>query len=348
MIKPRSLTIQIGKKETGEFRAKVIKWKGVSMVRNHSFLATIREIIKFSAKIDVCKIGLVGDQHSGKSTLAQTIAHCVHKLADIPYTVRIFDKHKLLNFEQTLKELKPANYILVFDDVSFLGVQASKKQIDMIRQAVTEIRHLEGGQDVKIIIIMNYHYTFGLDKYLRQADYFYFLTVGSSEKDNMEKIVGGSNRIIEFFQKIRKRAIVKDYFMVPIGGKEVLRYQYREPFIPVLFFDNDSIRLIVTPTRQWLDPICSTCTGGQTSEISIEQFKTESHQKFTEKTFKVAVKMKLKEQGVNVYSPRVVQAQRYLDRAMEKKQINIEELAASYGFKPTVTKLRKKLDGVLA
>ena len=36
------------------------KWKGVSYIRSHSFLATVRDIISFSAEIHVCRIGLIG------------------------------------------------------------------------------------------------------------------------------------------------------------------------------------------------------------------------------------------------------------------------------------------------
>ena len=68
------------------------KWKGIPMVRNHSFLATIREIINFSAEIDVCRIGLIGSMHSGKSTLSQSIAHAIHKHADLQYKIKILYK----------------------------------------------------------------------------------------------------------------------------------------------------------------------------------------------------------------------------------------------------------------
>jgi len=51
---------------------------------------------------------------------------------------------------------------------------------------------------------------------------------------------------------------------------------------------------------------------------------------------------------MNVYKANVVQGQKYLDRALEKKLISLEELATNYGFKITKTSLQKKLDGVLA
>ena len=50
----------------------------------------------------------------------------------------------------------------------------------MVKSAVTTIRHLDGGRDVKVIVMMNYHYSMGLDKYLRSADFKYITTVDSS------------------------------------------------------------------------------------------------------------------------------------------------------------------------
>ncbi len=323
------------------------------MIRHQSFIATVKEIIEFSAEIDVVKVGIIGDMHSGKSTEAAAIAHVIHKYAKVEFAVRIFHEHDLLNFEETLKNLEPANYVLIFDDVSFLEATANKKQISLVKKAVTTIRHMEGGQDAKIIIIYNYHYLLGLDKYLRQADFKYLTTVGSSELDNVEKMVGGKRmRIVEDFIKRRRGAIVHKNWTHGVGPKESLKYGWRNPWIPVLFWNNDSLREIISPTRQWIDPICSICSSAdvnQESEISLEQFKQETEKKFSLSNFKMVVKQKLKEQGIaNTFSPTYIQAQRYLNRALEKKIINLEQLAIAYDLKPTNTKMRKKLDGVLA
>ena len=353
MLQTREITLEPEKQDSDRHLPKVIKWNKVNMVRHHSFLSTVRQIIDFSKTLDVVKIGIIGDQHSGKSTLAECIAHCVHKLSkEIPYTVRIFNKHDLLNFEATLKTLQSANYILVFDDVSFLGANAGKQQLEIIKQAVTEIRHLEGGQDVKIITIMNYHYTLGLDKYLRTADFFYYTTVGSSEKDNIEKMVGSKYiPLIEEFKKIRRHGVAKGYFSVRIGPKEPFAYKFRNPFQPELFYNNDTLRLIVSPTRQWVDPVCTTCTEAlgqvKTSEISIPDFCRQGEVNFGERNWIAAIKLDLYTSGLTVYGKHVVQALRYIARARAKKVILLEQLAAHYELEVTKTKLTKKLDGVL-
>jgi len=346
----QEITIE-SKPSSDRQKPRIIEWHKAQMIRAHSFLATVQEIVDFNSEIDVCRIGIVGDMHSGKSTLAEAIAHGVHKKAKIPYTVRVFDKLDLLNFRETLAALKPANYVLIFDDVSFLGADANKKTIELIKQAVTQIRHLEGGTDVKIITIQNYHYTLGLDKYLREADFRYFTTVGSSEKENMEKILGHQyNNLVKQFKMLRHQGVTTKIFALKISAKEVFTYKYRNPFIPVLFFNEQKPRLIVTPTRQFMDPICSICSTakGQASEISIKQFLTETNMKFQERTFKLVIKQALKEQGLVTYSKEYVRARRYLDRALEAKTISLEELAAHYEFEVTKTRLNQKVDGILA
>jgi len=348
MIRTQLKTLQV-EKSSDRHVPKVLKWKGVNMIRIHSLRATVREIIQVSKSLDVVHIGIIGNPGTGKSETAKTLCHLIHKMAEVPFAIRIFGKNDLLNFEETLKTLTPANYVLVFDDVSFLGAGASKKQIEFVKQAMTEIRHLEGGKDVKIITILNYHYTLGLDKYLRQADFRYFTSIGSSEMDNMEKIVGSKNmKKVRDFQVRFTKAIVKGFYTHRIGPKETFAYKYREPFIPLLFYNNSDLRAIVSPLRQWIEKVCSLCSQGSSSLISVKQFTEESIAKFGEDTFRTCVKHILMLNGMNTHSRKVVTASRYLDRALEKKVINLEELAVSLGLTITNVRLRKPLDGVLA
>lgn len=352
VILEREITLEGPKTEDQRFLPKIIKWKGVNMIRNHSFLASVKEIIDFSSEIDVVKIGIVGDPHSGKTTLGESIAHAIHKHSKIPYNIRIFKKADLLNFKETLKTLTPINHILIFGDVSFMGADSNKKQIEMVKQASTEIRHLEGGRDVKIISILDYHYLLGLDKYLRQADFKYITTVGSSELTNLENMVGSKYvPLIKNFQKYRLKAVMKKVWKIKISKKEVFHYNYRNPFIPVLFYNNDTLRMIVSPTRQWIDPICSKCAeaAGQleTSEVSVPEFANQGEVNFGKGNFEAAIKLDLYVNGLTTYGNHVVQALRWIEKARQKKLISLEQLATYYNLKITKTKLKKGFDGAL-
>jgi len=335
---------------------KLMEWKGIKMVRNHSFLASIKEIVTVCEGVtestegsDAIRIGIVGDTHTGKTTMAQAIAHSIHKMSKLDFTIKQFSKNELMEFAQTISNLKPTNHILIFDDVSFLAAIAGKHKIDMIQQSATEIRHLDGGRDVKIIAIFGYHYTKALPPYLRQSDFKFYTSVGSSELKNMEEMLGGKKMATVLnFQRQFLIARLKGYYKIPIGQKKLLAYKYRDPFIMSLFWNNLSLRPIISPTREWLDPICSVCAGSeQTSEISLEQFREEAEAKFTPQLFRTVVKQQLRLQGMNTYSPRYVQCARWIERALEKKIINIAELAGVMDIQITKTALFKKLDGVL-
>jgi len=351
----REVSAQTGKPKTNKFLPTVVKWKGVNMVRQESFIAAVKEVVRWAEEIDVTRIGIVGDMHSGKTTMAEAIAHTIHKESKLPWGIKVLYEQDLMNFEETLKTLTTdTNWILRFDDVSFLDAKHNKKAIGQVKEAVTKVRHLEGGKDVKVVLIYNYHYSKGLDKYLRMADFRFFTTVGSEEEDNFEGIVGTKMMsLIKFFAKNRQQGVTKKYFLSPArmaNGKKFF-YKWREPFIPVLFWNNTTLRMIISPTREWLEPICSICanaSGGVQSEVDISKFCEESETKFTKGTFVGVIKQFLREHGVNTYSAKTVQARRYLDRALELKQFNLEDLALHYGLKETHTKMRKKFDGELA
>lgn len=344
----------VDKQSSDRAKPVVTKWKGTSMVRNHSFLATVREIINFSAEIDVCRIGLIGSMHSGKSTLSQSIAHAIHKHAELPYKIKVLYKEDLLNFEQTLLGLEPVNYIMIFDDVSFMGATANKKQIEMVKSAVTTIRHLDGGRDVKVIVMMNYHYSMGLDKYLRSADFKYVTTVDSSENENMINMFGKkyTDKILDF-KKYRHMAITKKYWLMKIAKNgEPFKYDYRKPFIPVMFWNENSLRFVVSPTRQWQDPICSKCSEATTSgelesDVPIAQFCDESEAKWDKQTWLASIKLNMYVEGMTVYNPKIISCLKYINKCREKKMITLEAIAAHYDFVPKKTRLRKKLSGVV-
>jgi len=333
-------------------RPVVIKWHGVSMIRRHSFIAAIKEIVTFVNVKDFTTIGLIGDPDSGKSTLARSIAHIIHKYADVPFTIKLLTETELPDFETTLKSLTPANYILIFDDVSFLSAKATRKDIDTIKQAITKIRHLDPDHDIKVVSILNYHYSLGLDKYLRQSNFKFFTTVGSSENENVESMTGGKYaKLIKDFQTKLFLGIVKNKIPFKIGSKDIFAYRYRDPFIPVLFYNTASLRIIISPTREWIDKICSKCseaTGMLTnSEISIPKFMEESEAKFGKSTWKSAIKLGLFSEGMTTYNNRVVRAIKYLNKCRNNKLISLEQCATHYDLTITKTRLRNKPDGVM-
>src|SRR3990172_4850197 len=322
-------------------RPTLTTWKKEPMIRVHSILATVKEILQMLNSLDVIKIGIVGEPSTGKTTLALLLAHLFHKQSQIPFAFRIFSEEQFLNMEATLNTLEPANYILYFHDLSFL---TDKKKIEQVKGAITKIRHLKS--DVKIILIYDYHYTLGLDKYLRQANFRFFTSIGSSEFDNMVKTLGTkyTPTIFDFTKKYVEMTS-KQTCTFTIRNKPFFTYNYKNPFIVCLFWNNVRPRYTIFPKREWLDKVCSECAsalGHLVSTVPVEQFIAETKAKFGEGTFLAALKLHALSNGLNTYSPKVVQAQRYLGRAFEKKLISIEELLVACGLTLTKTYLRKK------
>ena len=350
----KEIALQGSSPKKNKFLPTVTKWKGINMIRQESFLAAVREIVNWSEEIDVTRIGIVGDMHSGKTSIAATISHILHKESKLSWAVKILYEKDLMDFENTLKTLTgDTNWILRFDDVSFLDAKNSKNAISKVKEAVTKIRHLEGGKDVKVVLIYNYHYQKSLDKYLRMADFKFFTTVGSEEEDNFEGSVGNKNMgLVKFFIKSRQQGVTKKYFMSParMANSKKFFYKWRDPFIPVLFWNNNTLRMIISPLREWIDPICTICAnsaGLVKTEVDMAKFCEESETKFTKGTFTGVIKQFLREQGIDCYSAKTVQARRYLDRALEMKVFSLEDLASYYGLQERKTRLTKKHDGVL-
>lgn len=331
-----------------DIRPAVIKWRTEDIIRQHSLRATVKEILASLQVLDVVKVGIIGDPSTGKSSLEDTLAHLIHKMSPIHFSVRSLGEDEFMNLEEYLASLPPDNYILKFRDLSFLKGRYASKKIEALKQANTKIRHLPGGKDVKIVLMYDYHYLLGLDKYLRQANFRYVTSVGSSEKENMLDLVGkryedAINNFAAMYVEMTTKEEHLARFMI---GKKPFFYKYKNPFVPALFWNNASLRTVVFPLRTWLDPICSTCSIGDNpdlrSQIPISEFKADRDKAFGERIYKAAVKLELFTNGMTTYSPPVVQALRDLREALTTKIINIEDVAVAYGLTITKTKLKKK------
>ncbi len=336
------------KQHTTKNPPRVIKWNNVEMVRNQSFLATVREIIDYSDEMDVVRIGIVGDMMSGKSTLAKAVGHGIHKYSKIPFSVRIFYKEDLKNFKQTLSKLTPANYVLIFDDVSFLKSTTSSQGISMIEDEVSTIRHMEGGQDVKIILIFNFHYPKALPPFLREFHFKYVTSIGTDNEKVISDNYGKDNvKLVTSFKMMRKNAITKKVWFEPMGPKKLpVKYIWRKPFIPVLFWNEARMRKIVTPTRQFIDEVCSSCNEAEGNieydEKSLPEIIKAGEKAIGDKSFMAALELLLYVHGHVVHSKKIVQGVRWIERERKTRNLPLTAFAKHYGLKITNTKMHAK------
>ena len=332
------------KKKKSEVPLTVV-WNNERMIRVHSIRAAVREMLAYNAALDLVRVNIIGTPSTGKSTLAAVIAHLAHKLADIPYTVKRFTRDDLLNFEEVLSKLQPTNHILIFDDISFLNATAGKRHLDKIQKTFTEIRHLPGGQDVKILAIMNFHYNMSVPKYLRQSDYFLYTSVGSSELENTLNIIGKkyTRKLIDFRKLVQQGVTTgKVTFMMGRKGQK-FEYAWRKPFAPILFWNQSSARTVVFPKREWIDNICPTCSHASTTdeviEMNINKFDEDLKGKFGVGILRQALKIKLFNMGVSTYNKNVKRCMRYIDMYFEKEVCNPEQVADFYKLRDQRTRL---------
>ena len=323
-------------------------WHGVKMIRAHSITATVKEILQVNMYKDVVRVGIVGDMGSGKSTLAMTLAHLVHEESNLPFAVKVFDRNALLNFKETISNLESANYVIIIDDASFLSAQASKQKMDGIKQDITEIRHYDNLVGKKIIFIINWHYEYGLDKMIRSTDFRYCTSVGISDTDNLAKIVSAKYlpKIMQF-QQMCVSAMTSGQYSFQLG-KNLFTYDYRKPHIPLLFYNKKSLRFVVSPTRQFVDPICNLCSNAENkmvqSDLDVNPFLEKLAVHFKTGTVKMALRAVLLSGGVNVYPTRAKQCMRAISNYFAHRIINLDELAKAWELKDEETKLKKKID----
>jgi len=330
-------------KSTG--KPSVITWNSVRMVRSHSIQAVSREIANMSMNQDLISINAIGKQSTGKTELLKTVSHLIHKFSKIPYTVSYFGREEILNLENTVKNLKPSNHILIFDDIAFLKAGATNKQIDQIQSVLSTIRHLEGGRDVRIILMKSFQYTKSIPPFLRQNDFTFLSSVDDNEMDNLTQLLGKKYyRKINLLKYLRAQGSIgeagKSQFVYEMGGGKKVIYNWMNPFLPFLYVSGVGCRLIVSPLREWIDPICNICSSVEADESSnpedIQRIIDDMMSKFsTRAVLRTAVKIKLIQIGVNAFSKNIVHAVKYLDRLQQDRLVSLDALATALDLTPS-------------
>jgi len=212
-----------------------VLWQNERMIRGHSLQSSVREIVRMTQALEVVKINIVGNPSCGKTVLSESIAHLIHKISmemyKTPFAVKFFTRDELIHFEETYKKLEGLNYVLIYDDISFLEASTDKRTIEVIKKSFTEIRHLKSG-DYKIVTIFISHYQMSVQKYLRQSDFAYYVSCGSSDFDNVQQVVGKRyGPLLTRFQKIFHQATTKGKFSFNLGPKKFFIYPFRKPFV---------------------------------------------------------------------------------------------------------------------
>ncbi|MFI5416421.1 MAG: hypothetical protein ACHQW9_00010 [Nitrososphaerales archaeon] len=317
-------------------------------MRQHSIRAAMKEILNIAKSTGAVQINLCGMPGQGKTTFSLTAAHLLHQLADVPFTVKRWGREQLLNIEEEIKKLPGMNYIFIFDDISWLQANAPKQKIDQIIKTMTEIRHLQTG-DFQVISFFNFHYSYAVPKPMRNAQFWFYFSIGSSEYDNVIKLVGqGNSRKVNNFRRVHGEAQGQhkkfDYYF----GKYTHTYDYRKPMAPCLFWNGNKLRDIVFPSREWIDPICDVCLIGNAiqkgDQEEFEDFAKDVRSKYGEDVIRTALRIRLLTSfGINTWNRNIVQVGRYIDDYMKHKPFGPEILAKGFNLEETKTTTHYKI-----
>ena len=333
-------------KSTKNKKVQIITWKDAKLLKRQSIKGPINEILSLISQLDVVKINIIGNPSTGKSTLALTLAHLLHKYAEIKFAVKILAREDMSKFKDVLKHLNPnVNWILVFDDISFLSANLSKKEIENIQKEFTEIRHLHDGKDIKVICIFNFHYTMAVTKYLRQSDFSFYTTVGKSDFDNVVKTFGKSaTKNLKIFTRVQGMAFSPlKKFVFKLGKDKKITYRTREPFAPILFFNSYQSNIFVFPKRDWIDKNCIVCDNAQqnmsVNKEDIEHLDEEIKKKFGPGLVKQSLKIMAFINGINTYSKRTQQCMRFIEKWSKDNKVDLEQLLEFYKIEEKNTQL---------
>ena len=338
----------------------VIKWRGEKLLRSHAISSAVREILTHAEQIDFTRINLIGKSGTGKSTLAMTLAHMIHQKAmkleknPIPFAVKVFTKDDLANFKNTIGKLDPnLNHILIFDDVSFMQSEFSRQQIMTVQSQMTTIRHMAGGKDKKIILIMNFHYSMAVQKFLRDSDFSFYTSIGNVDFDNVIKTwnKGRSDtmKMKEFKNKVgeaKKTGFFRGLIVRKDRSKNtVVKYKFQNPFVPVLFISEATTHMFIFPKREWIDPHCMICDDAlkgdeQKYEDVSEVLKALEKAKFGKNNVIRGIRCLALLQGKNVYPDSVRRVIIFLQRYNKDHNINLDSLCKHFGLEEKPIKYR--------
>ena len=348
-FKGRKKTIvdRVAKTNKKKEKPPIIVWKGARLYRHHSIKKPINEILSLISQLDVVKVNIIGNPSTGKSTLAMTLAHLLHKHAKIKFAVRILAREDLSKLKLILSDLNASvNWILVFDDISFLSANLSKKEIENIQKEFTEIRHLSDGKDIKVICIFNFHYTMAVTKYLRQSDFSFYTSIGKSDIDNVIKTFGKTaTRSLKAFTRMQGMAFSPmQKFIFMISAKKKITYLTRKPFAPILCFNSFESYLSVFPHRHWIDEKCLICDNAQSQTNSItredlEAFSEKIKKSYGPQMIKQALKVMALIQGINTYSKRTQQCIKTVENWARENKVDLGEILKFFNIEAKTTRL---------
>ena len=239
--------------------------KDYPLFQKHNITEICKDILTLNETAIYLPILLNGKSSSGKSTLAQTICHRISCMQDKKYIIKWFHGKDLLRFDEIANELKKGlQYILIFDDVSYILDQAAPKVRKKIAEVLTQIRHIVKG---KVISFFCIHFNTSILPIFRDS-YIRILTSASSEDSERWKKSFGREHMFKLlkFQKQFSSQMLNGYFFVNMENKSY-RYARDRPYRVALCADLRGIHTLLYPREG-----CNLCgKDGEEHKLKISE-----------------------------------------------------------------------------
>lgn len=217
----------------------------IAIVHTAAYLA--KQIINVNRKTIYTPINLIGLPGFGKTTGTHQLVFELKK-HEPSYIVLWFQKDDLKRIDKILKGLpKYQNYILVFDDVSYLLDEVSPDERSRILHELTIVRETLDPERkrARCILMLDFHYSYAVPKAFRQANFSIQFSITDEERHNYLKRVGYSKytqRKIARFVNLFERAFLGDSFTMRLKSGKELTYQTDHPYRPALVFVFSKVR----------------------------------------------------------------------------------------------------------
>lgn len=298
------------------------KFMGQWVGQDHTPTEFIKGIMTGNDATGFTSILEIGFPGSGKTTLAEMIAHRIHT-ARPEFTVLWAGANEMRDMENFLNSLPKTPHIVIFDDVSMALKSMDAKKSAKVFEILTQGRHITSS---KLIIISIVHYSNSIEKAIRAQNIFYLYTSTSLAEDtNIRAIIEKDKHANQNYNRFRKAFISMfktGSFELKIGKGKWQWYQRDRPFRVGFSIDIDTAKVFLFTKQN-----CAKCAQVKTIKKMHANALVKRMQHYEPRAGVQALSIHLAQRGYLDVFPRALrQAYNFISKILEEYDVDFEQL----------------------